>query len=112
MTVRPNRPRATTASSRQYVSAYLYLHPIKEQETRQSLVFRYGDDGGFEHPTISWKGERELVIRMKRVAQVSKMISSLDSVKIDYRIERRDGPIYGQPPAQTRTPAYRAAGEC
>jgi hypothetical protein len=71
---------------------YIFVHPENESESRSSLVFRYSDLGTEPYPVIEWQGESEVVIRVNRVSQITKILSSIGAIRITYKILEEEYP--------------------
>ena len=71
---------------------YVYVHRASENERRSDLIFAYSDRGNWELPTIEWKNANLLTIRVKHVVQVTKRVSSMGSVRVEYEIDQEDYP--------------------
>ena len=77
------------------VATYIYVHRLGKEDSRRSLVFRFGNenDGTDDDvPKITWVGRSTLHISVGHVSEVSKQIDSLDGVKISYSIGKEDFP--------------------
>ena len=73
-------------------AVYVYLHRAGEPERRGSLVFRYGDYPNVASPKFEWTSNSELSISVGDVVQVTKMLSSVDGVRIVYSIGKEEYP--------------------
>jgi hypothetical protein len=64
---------------------YLYVHRSEEADSRNSLVFRFGNHDDLL-PEVVWANPSSLRISVDTVNEVTKQVDSVDGVKISYTI--------------------------
>jgi hypothetical protein len=71
---------------------YVYIHKSTEQESSQTLVFRYSEIPSAEPPQIRWPNENAVNIEVREVGRISKQLDQIDGVKINYTVGKIDYP--------------------
>jgi hypothetical protein len=71
-------------------TTFVYVHKVGENDTRQSLIFRFANAGNLNRPRMAWSDDSTLHILVSEVGEVTKQVASLDGVKISYAIGKED----------------------
>ena len=73
-------------------ATYVYVHRSGTNDSRKSLVFRFGNADDTDSPAMTWIDKSTLHISIGHVSEVSKQISHIDGVEITYSIGKEDFP--------------------
>jgi len=71
---------------------YVYVHQLGQNESKNSLVFRYADIASVSPPKFEWISNDSLHISVDNVSQVTKQLYLMEGMKISYSIGNEDYP--------------------
>ena len=71
---------------------YVHLHKSDEDENSGNLVFRYFDEPGDYPLNIQWTSNASVRISVGHVSEITKQLSAMKGVNIDYAIGKEDYP--------------------
>ena len=87
-------------------SYFVFVHPLQQQDSNESLIFRYYATGGFNAPPqVSWESESRLIITVgvRDILTVTKQRNEIDGVRITYSLGR---PAYNSEVAFWQRPLF------